>query len=504
MHNDPTLEAPAGFQRIDPAALAADLWREIDRSLLDDARCAAPPFPVQLLPPAWERWAIATAQAAGTPVDYVAQGLFAAVAALCGAGVLARVMPTWSEPLVLWQALVGLPSSGKTPALAAVRRPLAQIEDRLRARDPERRAQHATSVERARLMAEQWQERCAEAVAAGEPTPAKPAEAEFTETFTPTQLVVADSTMEALADVVAGNPRGVILWRDELAAWIANLNRYANGGSDRAQWLEAWSASGVTINRRSRANPLHLEKFPISVVGTIQPDRIAEAFSGGDDGMAARFLFSWPDAPHYTPLMERGIADNDAALAMLARIADTAGSPGNPRLLVFDELALHAFDHFMRAQHAETQAMEGLEAGWLGKGPGTVARLAAILMLLSWSEYESPVPPATIDRERIGHAIGLWTRYFKPHARAVFNQAGRTDRDRQARRAVRWLRASGFEEVSREQIRCEALSYSVDAEGADKVIARLEQGGILRRVTVEGRRPGRPSRRWAVNPALME
>ena len=107
-------------------------------------------------------------------------------------------------------------------------------------------------------------------------------------------------------------------------------------------------------------------------------------------------------------------------------------------------------------------------------------------------------------RERIGHAIGLWTHYFKPHARAVFNQAGRTDRDRQARRAVRWLRASGPEEVSREQIRCEALAYAVDAEGADRVIARLEAGGILRRLAVEGRRPGRPARRWAVNPALAE
>jgi len=57
------------------------------------------------------------------------------------------------------------------------------------------------------------------------PAPVRPPEADFDQPFVPSQIVVADATMEALADVVAGNPRGVILWRDELTAWLANLNR---------------------------------------------------------------------------------------------------------------------------------------------------------------------------------------------------------------------------------------------------------------------------------------
>ena len=69
-----------------------------------------------------------TAHGAGAPVDYVVQALLASVAGVCGAGVLARVTETWSEPLILWQALVGGPSNGKTPALEALRRPLAAVE----------------------------------------------------------------------------------------------------------------------------------------------------------------------------------------------------------------------------------------------------------------------------------------------------------------------------------------------------------------------------------------
>ena len=44
--------------------------------------------------------------------------LLTSVAGLCGQGVSARITEAWSEPVILWQALVGGPSSGKTPARA--------------------------------------------------------------------------------------------------------------------------------------------------------------------------------------------------------------------------------------------------------------------------------------------------------------------------------------------------------------------------------------------------
>jgi len=107
------LAPPPGYVPYEPA-VHDNPWPEIDRSLLDDARRIVPPFPLHLLPDPWACWVSETAQAAGTPADYVAQGLFASVAAVCGAGVQARVTSSWHESLVLWQALVGSPSSGKS------------------------------------------------------------------------------------------------------------------------------------------------------------------------------------------------------------------------------------------------------------------------------------------------------------------------------------------------------------------------------------------------------
>ena len=70
------------------------------------------------------------------------------------------------------------------------------------------------------------------------------------------------------------------------------------------------------------------------------------------------------------------------------------------------------------------------------------------------------------------------------------------------RRAARWLVNSGQDQIAREHIRTDALSRTVNATGADDVIARLEAGGFLRSIVTEKPARGPSPRRWAVNPAL--
>jgi hypothetical protein len=495
-----SLPPPTGYERFEEPAAA---WPEIDPVLLEDSRGGVPDFPLEVLPPHWRRWVRESAEAAGAPIDYVAQGLLASVAAVCGAGMMTRIIPAWSEPLVLWQALVGTPSSGKSPALAVVRELLDAVESRLRCADAERRSRHNARLEEARALKEQWEKDCRQAHRDGEPQPALPAGALFEQPFVAAQIVVGDATLEALADVVSGNPRGVVLWRDELTAWLANLGRYANGGSDRAHWLEAWAAAGTTINRRSRKEPLFLRRFPVSVIGSIQPDRIAEVLHGSDDGMAARFLFSWPDAAPHRPLAERLVAWDDAALGRLQSIADAAGTAEQPRVLALDPMALALFDNLLHGLHFRIDKSEGLEAGWLGKGKGTIARLAAALYLLAWSEGAREAPPEAIGMTAMSAAAELWTCYFGPHARAVFNRAGRTDRDRDARRALRWLQHNKVAEVTREELRRDALYQSLDSQETDRVVGRLVEASVLRLLPpARTGGPGRPARRWEVHPAL--
>src|SRR3984893_18002463 len=106
-----------------PVTKSTDAWPETDASLLEEGRPALPAFPLQSLPPWWRAWVSETALGADAPVDYIVQALLASLAGVCGAGVVAQITETWHEPMSLWQAPVGRPSNGKTPALVGRARP---------------------------------------------------------------------------------------------------------------------------------------------------------------------------------------------------------------------------------------------------------------------------------------------------------------------------------------------------------------------------------------------
>ena len=94
-------------------------------------------------------------------------------------------------------------------------------------------------------------------------------------------------------------------------------------------------------------------------------------------------------------------------------------------------------------------------------------------------------------------------RVFWPHARAALRQIGLSDRHRNARRVLKWIKANRTAEVSVKDIRRDALAQALDAEETEKVLDRLTSAGWLRRKRLEPTgSAGRPVHRWSVNPTL--
>jgi Protein of unknown function (DUF3987) len=242
-------------------------------------------------------------------------------------------------------------------------------------------------------------------------------------------------------------------------------------------------------------------------VGSLDPERLDAALLGTGDGLAARFLYVWPGPAPYRSLRTLKPVREDEMVSALQRIARAVGPPEKPLVLAFEDQAVTMFDTCLERLHGETLRAEGLLAGWLGKGRGTVARLAAVLALLDWTANRpsNAPPPAVITAQHLHAAWDLWERYYRPHARAVFDRAGPSDRDRKARQVVGWIRTHEATEVSREDVRRDALRQKVNAAGADEVILALEDAGVLREADDEEDYParGRPARRWQVNPALL-
>jgi hypothetical protein len=109
------------------------------------------------------------------------------------------------------------------------------------------------------------------------------------------------ATVEALAEKLIENPRGLLVVRDELPGWLAGLDR-EDAAELRAFLMTGWNGKdGWTFDRIGRGHR-RVPAVCLGVIGGAQPGPLGEylraAMRGGasDDGMLARFgLLVWPE-----------------------------------------------------------------------------------------------------------------------------------------------------------------------------------------------------------------
>jgi hypothetical protein len=118
---------------------------------------------------------------------------------------------------------------------------------------------------------------------------------------TPVRYRTNDTSYEALAELIASNPTGMLIERDELVSLLRHLDRNDQAVA-RGFFLTGWSGTQpYTLDRISRGTR-HIEAVCISVLGNAQPARLAEyvkranSNANGGDGLLQRFgLIAWPD-----------------------------------------------------------------------------------------------------------------------------------------------------------------------------------------------------------------
>jgi hypothetical protein len=212
-------------------------------------------------------------------------------------------------------------------------------------------------------------------------------------------LSISDATAEALAQqlqVQEDRGLGLLLHRDELAGLFGNLNQYRSGrGSDSEQLLEAYDGSGFRSLRVAAVNGGRAySRCHLSIWGTIQPAVLQALVGDGDaSGLWARYLF----IP--LPEMVVRLADeesdeeadaSEAAGALLAKACSHIYKL--PRIsLTLDRGARKVFmDYEARCQAQALGAALPAQGALMGKAPGKVLRVAALLHLL-WT-WEAGLP----------------------------------------------------------------------------------------------------------------
>ena len=204
-------------------------------------------------------------------------------------------------------------------------------------------------------------------------------------------LSISDATAEALAQqlqVQEDRGMGLLLHRDELAGLFGNLNQYRSGrGSDSEQLLEAYDGSGFrSLRVAAIGGGRFYSRCHLSIWGTIQPAVLQALVADGDaSGLWARYLFI--PLPEVVVRLAHEEADeeadaSEAAGALLAKACDHVYRL--PRAsLTLDADGRKAFmDYEAKCQGEALGATLPAEGALMGKAPGKVLRVAALLHLL--------------------------------------------------------------------------------------------------------------------------
>lgn len=208
-------------------------------------------------------------------IDYLGSSLLWLISVCIGNSIEVEVKKGWIENATVWISIVGKAGIGKTPSISNILFPLQKINAREIKEFIKKKEQYDFYEALSKKEKEQYSE------------PEKPCKRQF---------IANDITLEALVDLHQESDNAVGVFKDELAGWLKDMNKY-RAGSDLEFWLSCWSGKSVNMNRKT-ATSSFVEKPFIPVLGGIQPS-IFDTFytdENKENGFMDRMLLSFPDA----------------------------------------------------------------------------------------------------------------------------------------------------------------------------------------------------------------
>jgi hypothetical protein len=185
-----------------------------------------------------------------------------------------KVKNGWNESPILWLILVGKQGIGKSPSISNIIKPLIDINSR----EYRKYIKEMNRYDEYSALDKEEKRNSIEVK--------KPLKKQF---------IAVDITLEALIELHEANKNAVGVFRDEVAGWIKDMNKY-RAGSDVEHWLSSWSNSPIYLNRKT-AKSSYVDKPHMPVLGGVQPSIFSQFYTeeNRENGFIDRLLISYPE-----------------------------------------------------------------------------------------------------------------------------------------------------------------------------------------------------------------
>ena len=439
-----------------------------------------PPFPIGLLPKVIADYA--TDQSTLIGVDPAVIGMSAICAAASCIDDRIKIQPkrndpTWTESARLWVAIIGDPSTKKSPGISKAMKPLFKIDQRWR-------------TETAKALYE-WQKDC-DAVQKGDDLPDRPIEK---------RLIVNDITVEKLGDILSkSEPRGILSYQDELTGWLTSMDAYKNGaGKDRAAWLEAFNGGPKAIDRIGRGSTF-VDNWSTCVLGGIQPQVVQNyAHNTNHDGMIQRFLLVFADPAKLDKDISPNLTTLDAYRDSLEQLAGLMPSSKPVTLSEPAQLIREALNE--KLHNATVSLPNKFLTAAMGKWQGIYARLLLVFHCLEMAEEFTHPTNQPVSGKTAQQVADLMWRVLLPHAVRFYHDLDPAEEN--ARNIASLLLARNWERftVKRDLDRYMKATRKMKPWELEQTLGRLEAFSWIQPDPGKINEKGKPSA-YLVNPKV--
>ncbi len=487
-----------------------------DPEPLPDGIPDVPEFDAAILSDSLRPWIIDIHERMQCPLDYPAIALMVALSSVVGRQIAIRPQEQddWTVVPNLWGAIIGSPGAMKTPAMSEVLKPLEALEEDARKRHDRslstyeaqlkvaKQAEKKTGVEIKKAL-DNGDEQGAEeiAVQARRKRPKPPIRQ---------RRLTQDTTIEKMGELLAGNPNGILVYRDELVGWLRSLEKQGHE-ADRAFYLEGWNGTGRFTYDRIGRGTVEIEATTISILGGIQPGPLTayltSALKGGagDDGLLQRLqLIVWPDLPKTWQAVDRkpDLEARQVAFEVFQRLSALHQVGANHDIssplpyLRFDPDAQAVFKEWRQRlelrlrKGEETPAFEGV----LAKQRSLLPSLALLIHLADHPQG------GAVSHTALQKAIG-WVEYLEGHAQRIYAIA--LDVETTAVHAlVERIQAGDLGREFTERDVYKNHWQGLDLESTRRAITWLVEANWLKQE--RAKTGGRPTAIYHVNPKVFE